>query len=433
MAKPKAGHRERLVEAMTAVAARQGYADASVARVIEQAGVSRATFYEHFADKEACFLAAYERAAAGIEEALPRVEAEYSPATRVRELIDEMLANAARDPASARIVVLEALAGGPAARRAHHEFLRRTEETFERWLDGPGENGYRLEISGRAVMEGIGGIVLIRSFRGETARIVELRDDLVAWVYSYAVPEARPRVRSADWRRLGTALKPEPQPTFGADALARKLPRGRSAIPPEEVAAGQRERIVAAVARMSRVKGYAAMTVADIVKTGSVTREAFYEHFRSKEDAFLAAQTAALEDSVAASAASFFAGEDWPTRVWEGLRTLLSYIAAQPDLVYVDVVESYAAGAAAIRRTFDNRMAYGLFLEDGYRHGPGAEQLPHLCSEAISGAILGLLRWQLVEDRIENVLELLPEAVYVALAPFIGPVAAIETIKARLP
>ena len=417
---------------MTTVAARHGYADASVARVIEQAGVSRATFYEHFAGKEACFLVAFERAAERIEEALPRIEAEYSPATRVRELIEDLLANIGRDPAAARILLLEALAGGPDVRAAHDAFMRNNEAMFERWLDGPGENGYRLEISGRALMEGIGGILLIRSFRGETARIGELRDDLVAWVYSYAVPEERPRIRGADWRRLGTRLIPEPQPTFGAAALARKLPRGRGAIAPAEVEGTHRERILAAVALLSRTKGYAAMTVADIVKTGSVTREAFYDHFRSKEDAFLAAQTAGLEASVAASAASFFSGENWPDRVWNGLHTLLSYISAQPDLVYVDVIESFAAGTAAIRRSFDNRMAYGLFLEDGYRQSPEAERLPHLCSEAIAGAILGLLRWQVADHRIEDVMELIPETAYVALAPFIGPAAAFELIEAKL-
>ena len=55
--------RERLVEAMTVVAARHGYAEASVARVVKQAGMSRATFYDHFENRDDCFLAAFRRAA----------------------------------------------------------------------------------------------------------------------------------------------------------------------------------------------------------------------------------------------------------------------------------------------------------------------------------------------------------------------------------
>jgi AcrR family transcriptional regulator len=425
----KGGQRERLIEAMTQVAARQGYRDASVARVVEQAGVSRATFYEHFADRETCFLAAFEIAAARLERALPRIEAEFSPAHRTAELLDDMLANMMRMPAATRILLVEALAGGPRVRRAHECFVRKVESTFERWLAGPGEYGYRLTITGRGVMEGIGGVLLIRCFRGETAGLAALRDDLQAWLYSYAVPEDQPRLSPADWRRLGGPLvaaaniEPEPQPD--------RLPRGRSATSPEVVAAEQRERLLGAVGRLARAQGFAATTVADLVKDAAITREAFYEMFRNKEEAFLAAQTAAMERGMARVAARFFAGETWPDRIWNGLEALLGRVAQQPDVVYLDVIESYAASAAALRRSFDNRRAYSLFFEDGYRQRPQAERLPRLCSEAIGSAIVGLMRWHVGEGRTEQMLEMIPETAYVALAPFIGPTAAREWVEAR--
>lgn len=432
VAAAKVGQSERLIESMTQVAARHGYGGASVARVVEAAGVSRATFYKYFADKEACFLAAFRQAAERIELDLPRVEAEYSPALRPGELLDDLLANIARGPAAARILLVEALAGGPQARSAHEGFMQMMEATFERWLEGPGENGYRLQISGRAIMEGTGGILLMRSFRGETARLSDLRDDLVAWMYSYGVPEETPRITPARWSQLGVGLSGKPDVRPRTAATAAKLPRGRSAVAPEAVAGEHRERILEAVAQLAKTKGYSAMTVADIVKVGSVTREAFYELFRSKEDAFLAAQAAVLEASISRTAAGFFAGENWPARVWDGLEALLGYVAMQPDLVYLDVIESYAAGAAAIRRSFDNRMAYTLFLEDGYRQTPAAGRLPRLCSEAVGNAIIGLMRWRVIEGRTEQMLELLPEAAYLALTPFIGPATAIEFVEAKV-
>ncbi len=52
--------RWRLLEAITEVTAKLGYADATVADVIAGAGVSRKAFYEHFTDKEHCFLTAYD-------------------------------------------------------------------------------------------------------------------------------------------------------------------------------------------------------------------------------------------------------------------------------------------------------------------------------------------------------------------------------------
>src|SRR5262245_10146852 len=60
----KAIQRERLVVAMLMAAAELGYRETNVQDVIDRAGVSRPTFYEHFANKEDCFLAAFDTSAA---------------------------------------------------------------------------------------------------------------------------------------------------------------------------------------------------------------------------------------------------------------------------------------------------------------------------------------------------------------------------------
>src|SRR3954451_8517965 len=62
--------RERLLAAMLRATAELGYREVSVQDVLERAGVSRPTFYEHFENKEACFLAAFDAAAARLRERL---------------------------------------------------------------------------------------------------------------------------------------------------------------------------------------------------------------------------------------------------------------------------------------------------------------------------------------------------------------------------
>src|SRR5439155_260785 len=59
--------RARLLAAMANVVAAKGYAATTVADVVSAAGVSRSTFYELFASKEACFLDAYNQ---GVEDLL---------------------------------------------------------------------------------------------------------------------------------------------------------------------------------------------------------------------------------------------------------------------------------------------------------------------------------------------------------------------------
>jgi AcrR family transcriptional regulator len=130
-----ASQRGRLVDAMAEVVAEKGYPATTVADVVERAGVSRRTFYEQFADKEACFLAAYDvgltvvlgrikDAVEGSPERLtPPLSGGHPPAPgpaagwrdRARSGVEAFLALLAAEPAFARALQVEILTAGPAA------------------------------------------------------------------------------------------------------------------------------------------------------------------------------------------------------------------------------------------------------------------------------------------------------------------------------
>jgi len=113
-----ASQRGRLVDAIAQVVSEKGYPATTVADVVERAGVSRRTFYEQFADKEACFLAAYD---VGLAAVLSRIRdaVEVRPAARWRERaragVEAFLVLLASEPAFARALQLEILTAGPAA------------------------------------------------------------------------------------------------------------------------------------------------------------------------------------------------------------------------------------------------------------------------------------------------------------------------------
>ena len=109
--------RERMLGAIADAVAEKGYGRASVADVIERAGVSRKTFYEHFANKEECFLAAYDAGAdlllSAIDEAVAAELPDWLAATHAgtRAYLETLAAN----PAFARTFMQEVLAAGPVA------------------------------------------------------------------------------------------------------------------------------------------------------------------------------------------------------------------------------------------------------------------------------------------------------------------------------
>jgi AcrR family transcriptional regulator len=129
--------RARILGAMTEVASERGAANVTVAHVVARSGVSRRTFYELFEDREACFLAAFDDAAARIAvRVVPAYEGEKRWRDRLRAALAELLEFLDEEPEVGRLCIVESLAAGPMAleRRA------RVVEIVKRVLDeGHGE------------------------------------------------------------------------------------------------------------------------------------------------------------------------------------------------------------------------------------------------------------------------------------------------------
>jgi len=157
-----ASQRGRLLEAIAEVVAAKGYGAATVADVIERAGVSRKTFYEHFRDKEACFLAAYD---AGVHVLMSTMRAGGEDA---RRRIRAYLETLAGEPAFARTFLIEIGAAGPRA-------LARRQEVHEAFATLVGEAPDAL-----ACVGAINEVVIRLVSRGRTAELPALEDHLVS-------------------------------------------------------------------------------------------------------------------------------------------------------------------------------------------------------------------------------------------------------------
>jgi AcrR family transcriptional regulator len=115
-----ATQRERILVAAQRLIAEKGCAKTTIEAIVKEAGVSSVTFYEHFADKDACFVAAFERAAEGLRAAIP---AELSGPEQAPEALAALLAAIDADPARARLCFVEAQQGGPLLRARYEAAL----------------------------------------------------------------------------------------------------------------------------------------------------------------------------------------------------------------------------------------------------------------------------------------------------------------------
>ncbi len=109
--------RRRLLQAAGVVFARCGYAEASAEAISREAGMSKATFYEHFANKEECIIALFDDASREVQRRMNAARSQQ-PATyedRVRGGARAFLETLARHPESAQTLLVEIIGAGPRA------------------------------------------------------------------------------------------------------------------------------------------------------------------------------------------------------------------------------------------------------------------------------------------------------------------------------
>jgi AcrR family transcriptional regulator len=109
--------RRRLFEAAATVFARRGFADATAEAISREAGMSKATFYEHFANKEECILALFDEAATETLRQMAEADPGDAPtyAEHLRLGTRAFLRTLAEWPDAAQTLLVEIIGAGPRA------------------------------------------------------------------------------------------------------------------------------------------------------------------------------------------------------------------------------------------------------------------------------------------------------------------------------
>jgi AcrR family transcriptional regulator len=196
--------RERLLVAMADATAAKGYANVAVADVIERAKVSRRSFYEHFANKEECFLVAYDAGVAAMLEAIGQAEAEAEAGpglmAGVRAGTEVYLQLLADNPAFARTFLIEVLGAGPAA-------LARRDAVHRRFAE-------RIAAVYAAISEAAGGLPELPPyvFRAAVGAIHEVVTDRLLHDGAQALPQLLGPILEIQTRLIGARPATPPAP-----------------------------------------------------------------------------------------------------------------------------------------------------------------------------------------------------------------------------
>jgi AcrR family transcriptional regulator len=196
----------------------------------------------------------------------------------------------------------------------------------------------------------------------------------------------------------------------------------RPEISREFIAVHKRRRIMDAIAELSAEQGYDATRIGDIVRRAGVARKTLYDNFDGKEEVFLNAFDAAFEEAAKRVEEACAATEgDWDERLGAGLAAFLGYVAAEPTLARMCMIEALSATPAAKERYED---ALGAFVELAARTAPRDDRLPETIDETVVGGVAWIVYQKVRRGEAAQAEELLPELTEFMTAPYLGAAAA---------
>jgi AcrR family transcriptional regulator len=206
----------------------------------------------------------------------------------------------------------------------------------------------------------------------------------------------------------------------------RPLPRGPHGLERDVVLASQRGRMLAAMAEAVARKTYAGTTVADVVAGAGVSRKTFYEHFRDKEECFLAAFDTGVDMLLAAinEARPAHGDDTWLGLMRARVRAYLETLASRPAFARTFLIEVFAAGPHALDRRADVLRRFAQLFrdlhEEARRQFAELPPVPEPVYIAAVGAINELVSEFAREGRMHELPELEDTLLYLQVALFAG-------------
>jgi len=177
-----------------------------------------------------------------------------------------------------------------------------------------------------------------------------------------------------------------------------------------------RARLLKAMAATVGAKGYASVTIADVVRHACVSKRTFYEHFESKEACFLALFRAASQSGLRVLRDAVVPDRPWQPQLEEALGRYFEHLAASPGLLrtlHVEVFQLGHQGEQARRQVVDDMASFMCSTVN--RPQPGllssvSKPLSHDMATAAVGAINELVLRLIERDTMESLPNLTPLA-----------------------
>lgn len=195
----------------------------------------------------------------------------------------------------------------------------------------------------------------------------------------------------------------------------------------------ERERIAAALIDLSVERGFYDLGLAEVLERAGVGEGAFQRHFADLEDCFAQVYERQRDEFVAAVFAGFSSRELWREQMRAAAWAMLEFLREDHKRAYFMSCEVHHAGERA-RLIRDEAMQGFFFLIDqGRGELEDPESLSFHTAESIGSAIYQHFSETIARFDFERLERMIPEMMYAALLPYLGPEAAAEELAIPAP
>ena len=204
-----------------------------------------------------------------------------------------------------------------------------------------------------------------------------------------------------------------------------RQPDGLSSVPKLGlVTSEKREKILRGMLEAAGTDGYDATSVRTVLDRTGLYRQAFYDEFADKDECYLAAFSAGVNQLEAAVAKAAARAAEWRGRLRAGLDGLLERLEAEPEIGRALFVEVHAAGAEALARRAEAMKKAADFIDLAREEAGLTESPPQIAPEGIVAGIHAVIHSRLSSGATDGFRQLLPEFMYFAVLPYFGAEAA---------
>jgi AcrR family transcriptional regulator len=195
----------------------------------------------------------------------------------------------------------------------------------------------------------------------------------------------------------------------------------------------ERERMATALIDLCFEQGYRRTTLGMLLERAGVDHAAFERHFADLEDCFCSVYEDIQGELMERVLAAVTAAPTWRDRLRATAYTMADFVAEDERRTHLAIFEVRSAGDRAVYLLSQSYERLFDLIDMGRRESRRERSISRATAEAIGGSMFFQMYASYDGESIDAVRAKVPELMYVAVLPYLGPEAAAEELRTPVP